>query len=92
MNGVCPEHARFEVNIAGGDAAAPKSYFYPYNFVKSGSGKNKPPFINNIPKTNNGKYLTDQLTEISVDMIKKSSDESFFLLISHYGVHTPLES
>tara|TARA_X000001036_G_C20678264_1_gene804991 strand:+ start:1474 stop:2772 length:1299 start_codon:yes stop_codon:yes gene_type:complete len=92
MNGVYPEHVGFEVNIAGGDAGAPKSYFYPYNFVKSGSGKNKPPFINNIPKTNNGKYLTDQLTEISVDMIKKYSDEPFFLLLSHYGVHTPLES
>ncbi len=92
MNGVYPEHAGFEVNIAGGDAGAPKSYFYPYNFVKSGRGKNKPPFIDNIPKTNNGKYLTDQLTEISVEMIKKSSDEPFFLLMSHYGVHTPLES
>ena len=92
LNGVYPEHAGFDINIAGGDAGAPKSYFYPYNYVKSGSGKNKPPFINNIPKTIKGKYLTDQLTEISVDMIKKYSNEPFFLLMSHYGVHTPLES
>ena len=92
MNGIYPEHAGFDINVAGGDAGAPKSYFYPYNFVKSGSGKNNPPFINNIPKTKNGKYLTDQLTEISVSMIKKYSDEPFFLFLSHFGVHTPLES
>ena len=36
--------------------------------------------------------MTDQLTEISVNMIKKYGDEPFFLFLSHFGVHTPLES
>ena len=50
MNGIYPEHAGFDINVAGGDAGAPKSYFT-HIILLNRVMENNPPFINNIPKT-----------------------------------------
>jgi len=41
-----------------------------------------------------GDYLTDRLTDFAVDFIDRSSGSGkpFFLLMSHYGVHIPLQA
>ncbi len=36
-------------------------------------------------------YLTDRLTDFAVEFIEESSDEPFFLYLSHFAVHDPIE-
>jgi arylsulfatase A-like enzyme len=37
-------------------------------------------------------YLADFLTDKAVDFIERHKDQPFFLYLSHFGVHTPLEA
>ena len=86
-----PEHQGFDVNIAGRDYGAPGSYFFPF------TGKWK------IPSTGQtlhkkqplagkkGDYLADRLAEEAESFIRKNADKPFFLMLSHYAVHTPLQ-
>lgn len=88
-----PEHQGFDINIAGRDYGAPGSYFYPFK----GSWK--------IPTTGRtlyketplpgkeGDYLVDRLAEEAEKFIRdRSNDERpFFLMLSHYAVHAPLQ-
>jgi arylsulfatase A-like enzyme len=86
-----PEHQGFDVNVAGRDYGAPGSYFYPFK----GSWK--------IPTTGQtlhkekplsgkqGDYLPDRIAEEAVGFINSSKEKPFFLMVSHYAVHTPLQ-
>ncbi|MEO2030961.1 MAG: sulfatase [Planctomycetaceae bacterium] len=86
-----PEHQGFDVNIAGRDYGAPGSYFYPFQ----GSWR--------IPTTGqtlyketplpgkSGDYLVDRLAEEAEGFIRASADKPFFLMLSHYAVHAPLQ-
>jgi len=86
-----PEHQGFDVNVAGRDYGAPGSYFYPFK----GSWK--------IPTTGQtlhkqspltgkkGDYLVDRLAEEAEGFIRRNADAPFFLMLSHYAVHTPLQ-
>ena len=86
-----PEHQGFDINVAGRDYGAPGSYFYPF----TGSWQ--------IPTTGQtlhketplagkeGDYLVDRLAEEAENFIRASADEPFFLMLSHYAVHTPLQ-
>jgi arylsulfatase A-like enzyme len=69
----------FDINIGGYQAGSPKSYFSPY----------QNPFLENGPK---GEYLTDRLTDHAVKFIEQNAEEPFFLCLSHYAVHTPLQA
>ena len=46
------------------------------------------------PKTEypEGQYLADFLTDKAVDFITRHKDESFFLYLPHFGVHSPFEA
>lgn len=39
-----------------------------------------------------GKRLSDQLTDMSIDFIKKNQGQPFFLFLSHYDVHVQLDA
>ena len=39
-----------------------------------------------------GDYITDVITDKSIDFIEDNKDNPFFLYFSHYGVHTPFEA
>lgn len=86
-----PEHQGFDVNVAGRDYGAPGSYFYPF------TGKWKIPTTGQtlhketpLPgKT--GDYLVDRLAEEAVAFIRESAGQPFFLMLSHYAVHAPLQ-
>ncbi len=87
-----PEHQGFDINVAGRDYGAPGSYFYPFE----GSWR--------IPTTGQtlhkesplagkeGDYLPDRLSEEAEQFIRKNVDSPFFLMLSHYAVHTPLQA
>jgi arylsulfatase A-like enzyme len=80
-----PEHFGFDVNIGGCDRGAPSSYFSPY----------KNPTLSDGP---DGEYLTDRLTDEALALISEhgpdgdSRNKPFFMYMSHYTVHTPLQA
>ena len=39
-----------------------------------------------------GEYMADYLTDRAVEFLQGHGDTPFFLYLSHYGVHTPIES
>jgi len=74
-----PEKHGFEVNIGGCHWGMPKSYFSPYNM----------PNLEDGPED---EYLTDRLTDEAVELIKNNGDEPFFMYLSHYAVHIPIQT
>ena len=76
-----PEHHGFDVNIGGCDWGHPhQGYFAPF-------GMDTLP--DDIPT---GEYLTDYLTDRAIELIENNGDAPFFLNLSHYAVHTPIQA
>jgi arylsulfatase A len=73
-----PEKHGFDLNIAGTDKAAPPSYHAPWRIPTLEEGKA-------------GEYLTDRLAEEAVKFIERTKDRPFFLYLSHFAVHTPIQ-
>jgi len=74
-----PEHQGFDINIAGNYMGSPPSYFSPYRIPRLKDG----------PK---GEYLTDRLTDDALKFIRDKKDQPFFLYMSYYAVHLPLQA
>lgn len=68
----------FDINIGGTKEGYPKSYFSPY--------KNK-----NISDGPDGEYLTDRLTDEALKFMEDNKEGPFFLYLSHFAVHTPIQ-
>ncbi|MFQ5571106.1 MAG: sulfatase [Rhodothermales bacterium] len=82
-----PAAQGFDFTFAVNQAGQPGSYFPPYE------NPNWP--ITNVPdlaRDPEGAYLTDRLTDASLDFIDTNRDRPFFLVLSHYAVHTPLQA
>lgn len=86
-----PLHHGFDANIAGRDYGAPGSYFYPYEGTWKIPGTGQTYVKRDLLPGKEGDYLTDRLTDEAIKFIRESRDQSFFLMLSHYAVHTPLE-
>ena len=74
-----PRSQGFDINIGGTQAGHPRSYFSPY----------KNPSLPDGPK---GEYLTDRLTKEALAFLDANKKRPFFLYLSHFAVHTPLQS
>jgi len=76
-----PTTQGFDVNIAGREWGSPSGggYHSPFNYPNL---KNKQP----------GEYLTDRLTTEACNFIEANHDEPFFLYLTHYAVHTPIQA
>lgn len=85
-----PLNHGFDENIGGHTKGAPGSFYFPYAKIDGAHDwTNK-----NLPKGHKeGDYLTDKLTDHALNLIEKSSkrDTPFFIDMSYYGVHVPLE-
>lgn len=87
-----PEHQGFDINIAGNDAGAPPSYFYPY-INKSWEGLSWPSELKELQENGEeGEYLTDRLTEEAIRFIDTAQNKPFFLYLAYYTVHIPLQA
>ena len=85
--GYHPENRGFDLNVAGHQAGQPGSYFFPYK------NERQPRFdVPDLEEGAVGEYLTDRLTTESLRFIEANQDRPFLLVLSHYAVHTPLES
>ena len=75
-----PERQGFDVNIGGTRSGMPRSYFWP-------QWRGNPPI-----EGRDGEYLTDRLTDEALNFLDANKDNPFFLYLSHYAVHIPLQS
>lgn len=83
--GFLPQDQGFGMNKGGHDAGHPATYFYPYQ-------KNGPYDVPDLDGGQEGEYLTDRLTDESIQFIESHKDEPFLLYLAHYAVHTPVEA
>ncbi len=76
-----PDHHGFEVNVGGCGWGAPRhGYFSPWHC----------PTMDDGPA---GQHLTDGLTDAAIGLIRqRDRNRPFFLNLSHYAVHTPIEA
>ena len=78
--GYFPEDQGFDYNKGGHHRGSPPGgYYTPY----------KNPKLSDGPE---GEYLTDRLTNESISFIHNNSDTPFFLFLSYYTVHTPIQA
>lgn len=86
-DGYLPETQGFSFNFAVNHAGQPASYFPPY--------AREDPSVSDVPdltEDTGDEYLTDRLTDASLDFIESNQDRPFLLILSHYAVHTPLQA
>ncbi|TWT49821.1 Arylsulfatase [Thalassoglobus neptunius] len=75
-----PRTQGFDVNVAGREWGSPSGggYHSPYHY---------PELVNEEP----GEYLTDRLTSEACQFIEDHKEGPFFLYLTHYAVHTPIQ-
>lgn len=78
--GFYPEDQGFDINIGGHHKGSPPGgYYSPY----------KNPKLTDGPV---GEYLTDRLTNESIQFISENKKNPFLLYLSFYTVHTPIQA
>lgn len=73
-----PKTQGFDMNVGGSVYGHPKSYFSPY--------QNK--YLVDGPE---GEHLTDRLTDEALRFLNSAGNKPFFLHLSYYAVHTPIQ-
>lgn len=87
-----PEYQGFDINIGGNHHGHTGEHFYPYHGRwRMAEGH---PWVewNTLPDGEQGEYLTDRLTAEAIEFIESNNDKPFFLYLSHYAVHTPIQA
>lgn len=78
--GFYPETQGFDLNQGGHEKGSPPGgYYSPY----------KNPKLEDGPE---GEYLTDRLVTESIDFMRANKESPFFLFLSFYNVHTPIQA
>lgn len=78
-------HAQGFDHVIGGTGGT-SAYFYPYNK----DGKASP--HEGITSGEEGEYLTDRLTDEALKFLDGNKQKPFFLYLSYFAVHTPIEA
>ncbi len=78
-------HAQGFGHVIGGTGGT-SAYFYPYNK----EGKTSP--HEGITTGQEGEYLTDRLTDEALKFLDNNRQKPFFLYLSYFAVHTPIEA
>ncbi|WP_439557125.1 sulfatase [Dyadobacter sp.] len=90
-----PLNLGFQVNIAGSEIGHPASYLGENNYDRPNNGK---PNRNAVPGLEayhgTDTFLSDAITIEALKALEKpiSEKKPFFLYLSHYAVHTPLDA
>lgn len=87
--GSLPTDHGFDVNIGGTEWGYPGKWYPPYRQTRRDGSVNHITGLEDAPA---GRYLTDALNDKAVDFIEQNKDRPFFLHLSHYTVHIPLEA
>jgi arylsulfatase A-like enzyme len=77
--GADPKTQGFDVNVAGGSAGHPPTYFSPYRNKK-------------LPDGPKGEHLPHRLTTEAIKFIEANKARPFFLYLPYFSVHTPMQA
>ncbi|MEZ5041682.1 MAG: sulfatase [Saprospiraceae bacterium] len=90
-----PETQGFDINIGATVWGAPPTFFYPYRGEIYNSIRFVPGLERDVSGRYNfdrkGEYLTDRLTDEAISIMERFKEEPFFINLSYYTVHTPIE-
>lgn len=93
--GEMPEHFGFDVNIGGHAAGGPATYLSEQNYGHDADGNpTSPMHIPDLRKYwQTGTFLTEALTQECIAALDdaKQKDQPFYLYMSHYAVHIPID-
>jgi arylsulfatase A len=87
-----PEFQGFDLNVGGDGHGATSNYFYPYNNRWRMTEGYPWQEWNTLPDGEPGEYLTDRLTTEALKFVEDNRENPFFLYLSHYAVHTPIQA
>lgn len=80
-------------HLGGGDYAADQRGFgESFASAHIGPGSMFAPFQITVPGVTDGDYLTDVLTDGAERFIERNRDTPFFLYMSYYSVHAPIQA
>lgn len=87
-----PETQGFDINVGGTHWGAPTTFFWPYKGVRTSGNEYR--YVPDLPYGNAGEYLTDRLTDESLEVIDEAHrrEQPFFLFLAHHAPHTPIEA
>ncbi|MDG2207298.1 MAG: sulfatase, partial [Pirellulales bacterium] len=80
-----PDKQGFSFHRGGSDLGQPPNYFFPF----SPKDKHR---LSGFEEGDAGEYLTDRESEEAIAFIRRNKDQPFFLYLSHYAVHTPIQA
>jgi arylsulfatase A len=72
-------HQGFDFHLPDWNRGWPKNgYYFPYD-------------MKGLEEGNTGEYLTDRMSKEAIKYIERNKDKPFFLYLSHFAVHDPIE-
>jgi arylsulfatase A-like enzyme len=86
-----PESQGFVENRGGCDYGQPPSYFDPFN-QPNAKHESLREGIFKLPGKKPGQYLTHREADEAETLIRDWKDQPFFIQVSHYAVHTPIQA
>jgi arylsulfatase A-like enzyme len=84
--GASPESYGFDVQVGVHGKGGVATHFFPYG--EDGDPRKVPLEAGGKP----GEYLTDRLTDETISFVEANRSKPFFVYLSHYAVHKPLEA
>ena len=85
-----PEFRGYDYDIASNDFCCPVNYFFPYSNEKH--RQNKLGAVPDLEDRTPEDFLTEAVTDEAVNFIRTHNDKPFFLNMSYYAVHTPIQA
>lgn len=88
-----PKGFGFDNSFAAGEAGGTSSQFYPFNNGREEGVKGEKAAIEDVTKyAKEGDFLSDVLTNRTIEYIKESKNKPFIGVLAFYAVHTPIEA
>jgi arylsulfatase A len=86
-----PTGQGYDKNFGGCDYGQPPSYFDPFHQPNSKHAMLRDG-IPGLPGRKAGEYLTHREADETLQLIRQWKDQSFFIQLGHYAVHTPIQA
>jgi len=86
--GYHPLDQGFDASVGFCSHGRAPTHFYPYK----STNPNRPLEVTGLDDGEEGEYLADRLTDEAIDFIEDNRGNPYFMYLSHYAVHTPLEA